>query len=241
MTPSFKPTLFDLVYQDNHLLVINKKAGALSQGDQTGDLDVLTEAKAYLKAEFDKPGNVFLGLVHRLDRSVSGVMVYARTTKSAQRLSGQFRDKTVEKRYLAIVEGSLEGEGVCQNYLIKENQQVKIVTKDYPKSQYAELHWASLLSNRNLSLLDIRLITGRSHQIRIQLANCGHPVLGDRRYGAVQQFSGRHFALHCYRLTINHPVKKEPITFMVMPPPSWFPFFSELEIANCLERLVNQS
>ncbi len=211
----------DVLYLDNHLLVVNKAPGILAQADKTGDLDLFTLAKQFLKEKFGKPGNVFLGLVHRLDRPVSGIMVFARTSKAAGRLSVQFRDNTPHKHYLALVEGTCSGSGTCKDYLLKEDQQVRIVPADHPQARYAELSWRALAHNQGITLLDVSLKTGRPHQIRIQLSHRGFPVLGDMRYGARSEFDGSNIALHCYRLGIEHPTQKKPLTWAAKPPAAW--------------------
>lgn len=211
----------DVLYTDNHLLIIAKPAGMLAQSDETGDLDVVSWGKAYLKRRFDKPGNVFLGLVHRLDRPVSGIMVLGRTSKAAARLTDQFSKHRADKRYLAIVEGRLEGTGTMEDYLVKDDRTVRVVTRGHPKGKHARLRWQSLASGEDTSLVDVRLETGRPHQIRIQLATRGHALLGDTRYGAEAPFEGRHLALHCYYLSIEHPTRREPVITTLDPPASW--------------------
>ena len=222
---------FDVIYLDNHLLVVHKPAGLLVQEDRTGDPDLLTLGKAFLKEEFDKPGNVFLGLVHRLDRPVSGVMVLARTSKAASRLSDQFRRRAPDKRYFALVEGRLEGQGTREDYLAKIDRHVRIVKQGHPKGKRAELRWQALATERrkegNVSLVEIELVTGRAHQVRVQLAALGHPILGDLRYGATREFDGRNLALHSYRLEVEHPTKREPMAFAAMPPATWQGYFDE--------------
>jgi len=146
-----------VLYLDNHLLVVNKPAGLLSQADRTGDADVLSLGKAYLKEKFDKPGAVFLGLVQRLDRPVSGVMVLARTSKAAARLTAQFRDHQTDKRYIALVEGRLEGEGRCLDYLAKEDRFVRLVHEGHPGGKKAVLSWKALGSSDGVSLVEISL------------------------------------------------------------------------------------
>jgi len=217
----------DVLYTDNHLLIIAKPAGMLAQSDETGDLDVVTWGKAYLKRRFDKPGNVFLGLVHRLDRPVSGIMVLGRTSKAAARLSDQFSKHRADKRYLAVVEGRLEGSGAMEDYLVKEDRTVRVVTKGHPKGKHARLKWRALASREDKSLVDVRLETGRPHQIRIQFATRGHALLGDSRYGAELPLDGKHLALHCYSLTIEHPTRREPVVTVLEPPDSWSGLFEE--------------
>lgn len=222
----------DIRYLDNHLLVVVKPAGLLVQEDATGDPDLLTLGKAFLKEKFDKPGNVFLGLVHRLDRPVSGVVVLARTSKAASRLSDQFRRRASEKRYLALVEGRLEGEGTRTDWLAKIDRRVRIVNEGHPKGKRAELKWRALATDRrksgDVSLVEVELITGRAHQIRVQLAALGVPILGDLRYGAEREFDGRNLALHSYRLEIEHPTKREAMPFSALPPPTWNGYFDAL-------------
>lgn len=217
-----------ILHFDNHLLVVVKPAGVLSQADKTGDLDLLTLGKAFIKKEFNKPGNVFLGLVHRLDRPVSGVMVFARTSKAADRLSKAFRERNVQKRYIAIVEGELVGTGRCVDWLVKEEGRVRVVDSSYPKAKRAELIWTAVESDKNQTLVEVELMTGRPHQIRVQLSNLGYPILGDFRYGANQTFDGRNLALHAYGLVFEHPVQREPLTFRVPPPnETWLGYFEE--------------
>jgi RluA family pseudouridine synthase len=215
----------DILYLDNHLLVVNKQPGLLSQGDRTGDDDLLTLAKDFLKQRFDKPGKVYLGLVHRLDRPVSGVMVFARTSKAAARLSAQFRSGAPRKRYLALVEGACSERGICIDHVIKEEQGTRIVAADHPRGQYAELSWTTVAQQNQLSLLDICLKTGRSHQIRLQLAHRGFPILGDRRYGSRRMFDGSNIGLHCYLLEVAHPITQEPIGWAAGPPATWQGYF----------------
>lgn len=222
---------FDVIYLDNHLLVVHKPAGLLVQEDRTGDPDLLTLGKAFLKEKYDKPGNVFLGLVHRLDRPVSGVMVFARTSKAASRLSDQFRRRAPDKRYLALVEGRLDGEGMREDWLAKIDRHVRVVKPGHPKGKRAELRWQVLATERrksgDVSLVDVELLTGRAHQVRVQLAALGHPILGDLRYGAAREFDGRNLALHSYRLEIEHPTKREPMAFAAMPPATWRGYFDD--------------
>lgn len=218
----------DPLYLDNHLLVVLKPAGVLAQADHTGDDDLLSQGKAFLKERFDKPGNVFLGLVHRLDRPASGVMVLARTSKAAGRLSEAFRDRKVEKGYLALVEGTLDGEGEQVDYLVKEDGRVRIVGPQYPKAKKAVLRWNALAQDGGLTLVEIDLHTGRAHQARVQMAALGTPLLGDFRYGAKRELDGRNLALHAYRLAFEHPVRREPVVFSAPPPPSWGDRFAEV-------------
>ncbi len=217
----------DVLYSDNHLLVVVKPAGVLSQADITRDDDLLTQGKRYIKEAFNKPGNVFLGLVHRLDRPASGVMVFARTSKAAERLSRLFRERAVEKRYIALVEGRLVGNGEREDWLLKENAKVRKVTASHPGAKRAVMKWKCLGSHNGQSLIEVDLLTGRKHQIRIQLAALGHPILGDLRYGAKREFDGQNLALHAYELGFEHPVRKESMHFAAKPPASWNGFFDK--------------
>lgn len=226
--PEAEGAPFEVLYLDNHLLVVMKPAGLLSQEDRSGDPDLVAEAKRYIKARFDRPGNVFVGLVHRLDRNVSGVMVLARTSKAASRLSKQFREGTPSKRYLALVEGRLLGAGREVAYLHKKKGVVSIVRPSHPGGKRAVLSWQSLAVSRTRSLIQISLETGRSHQIRVQLSALGHPILGDRKYGASAGFSGHQsLALHAYKLAFKHPTLKKAVTFSALPPASWSGFFDD--------------
>lgn len=211
----------DVIYLDNHLLVVNKPQGLLAQADETGDMDLVTLARDFLKKKFNKPGNVFAGLVHRLDRPVSGLMVLARTSKAASRLSAQFRDNLPQKRYLAVVEGDCEGEGVCKNYLVKKNQRVRVTAASTPSARYAELSWRAVAWKNGLSLVEVLLKTGRPHQIRAQLSHMGFSILGDFKYGAKRELDGKNMALHCYFLSLTHPVRDEKMKWIARPPQSW--------------------
>jgi 23S rRNA pseudouridine1911/1915/1917 synthase len=225
-----------ILYLDNHLLVVNKPAGVLVQADDTGDLDLLTLGKHYLKERFHKPGEVYLGLVHRLDRPASGVMVFARTSKAAARLSEQFKSRMADKRYLALVEGEAEAGGRREEYLGRGKSRMRVVDRDHAEAQLAILQWRSLGYSNGVTLVDIRLETGRKHQIRVQLAESGHPILGDFRYGATRELDGRNLALHCYRLGLDHPTRSDRLSWSVTPPESWAGFFEE-EIAALIEEV----
>lgn len=217
----------DLLYLDNHILVVNKPPGIPVQADRSGDPDLQSLGKSFIKHQFNKSGRVFLALVHRLDRPVSGVIVMARTSKAAARLSDEFRRHKPRKRYLAIVEGVCLGTGNLRDYLIKEDERVRIVDKQYPRARLAELGWQSIAAKDDLSLLDISLLTGRPHQIRIQLSNMGFPILGDYRYNARHDFDGRNLALHSYALALKHPVKDKVCQWTANVPMSWQGFFDD--------------
>lgn len=210
----------NVIYEDNHIIVVEKPVNIPSQGDKTGDIDMLTIIKDYLKEKYNKPGNVYLGLIHRLDRPVGGVMVFAKTSKAAARLSEQVRNKEFKKKYLAIVDGKLETKsGVLENYLLKNERTntSKVVKEETPKSKYAKLEYEVLKYNEeiNLSVVKILLHTGRHHQIRVQFANIGHSLCGDQKYGT--RGRGKQICLWAYELSFVHPVSKENMSFSVMP------------------------
>ena len=204
---------------DNHLLVVNKPAGMLVQGDKTGDLSLLEAARDYLKKEFNKPGNVYLGLVHRLDRPVSGVVVLARTSKAAGRLSRQIREKTVKKTYWALVEGNPPHRQKLVNDIERAGATSRIVKTGLGKS--AVLEYQRLGIAQDQSLLEIDLSTGRHHQIRLQLSNIGYPIIGDFRYGSKRKFPNRSIGLHARAISLKHPVRDEVMQFEAEPPNYW--------------------
>lgn len=214
-----------VIYEDNHLLVVEKIPNVLSQADNTKDVDMLTLCKEYVKEKYNKPGNVFMGLVHRLDRPVGGVMVFARTSKAASRLSDQVRTRTMKKSYQAVVLGKCEKSGDYVDYLLKDKKKnmVSVVDKNTNDVKEARLSYrriSSALSRDNrseYSLVEIDLQTGRPHQIRVQFASRKHPLYGDQRYSSVAKV-GQQIALWATKLEIVHPTKKEKMTFVSNPP-----------------------
>ena len=209
-----------VIYEDNHIIVVEKPVNIPSQGDKTGDIDMLTIIKDYLKEKYNKPGNVYLGLVHRLDRPVGGVMVFAKTSKAASRLSNQVREKIFKKTYLVIVNGKMEKEkDVLEDYLLKNerNNISKVVKEGTKNSKFAELEYEVLKYNEetDLSVLKINLHTGRHHQIRVQLSSRNHSIYGDQKYGG--RGHGKQICLWAYSLTIEHPIIKEEMTFISIP------------------------
>lgn len=209
-----------ILYEDNHIIVVEKLVNIPSQGDKTGDIDMLTIIKQYLKEKYNKPGNVYLGLIHRLDRPVGGVMVFAKTSKAAGRLSEQVREKIFRKKYLVIANGKLEEEkDILKDYLLKneKNNISKVVKEGTRNSKYAELDYEVLKydSELNLSVLKINLHTGRHHQIRVQLSSRDHSIYGDQKYGG--RGHGKQICLWAYELTIQHPITKEEMTFKSIP------------------------
>ena len=210
----------NVIYEDNHIIVVEKQPNIPSQEDKTEDMDMLSLVKEYIKEKYNKPGNVYVGLVHRLDRPVGGVMVFAKTSKAASRLSNQVREKIFKKKYLAVVDGKLEQEqGTLEDYLYKDerNNISKVVDKNKKNAKLAILDYKVLAYNelKNLTLLEINLHTGRHHQIRVQLAHSGHSIFGDQKYGTRGQ--GKQIALWAYELTIQHPISKETMVFKSLP------------------------
>lgn len=204
-----------VIYEDNHLLVVEKPQNVLVQADNTNDLDLLTSLKKYIKEKYNKPGEVYLGLVHRLDRPVGGVMVFARTSKAASRLSNMIRMHEFEKNYLAIVEGKVPDEGVFEDYLLKlENENKTIVDKN---GKYSKLSYKLLSYKDGLSLVKIKLDTGRSHQIRVQFSSRGYALWGDQKYNFKVKV-GEQIALWSYELKFKHPVREELMDFKCNPP-----------------------
>lgn len=217
---SDKSNKINVIYEDNHIIVVEKPVNIPSQGDKTGDIDMLTLIKEYIKEKYNKPGNVYLGLVHRLDRPVGGVMVFAKTSKAAARLSEQVREKVFQKRYLVICNGKMEKTyGTLEDYLLKneKNNMSKVVKKGTKNSKYANLDYEVLKYDKDLdlSVLKIFLHTGRHHQIRVQLASRGHSIYGDQKYGG--RGHGKQITLWAYSLKILHPITKEEMEFKALP------------------------
>lgn len=211
-----------VLFEDNHIIVVQKKPNIPSQADKTKDIDMLTIVKQYLKEKYQKQANVYLGLVHRLDRPVGGVMIFAKTSKAASRLSNQVREKIFKKKYLAVLDGKIEKkQGTLEDYLYKDERanRSKVVGKDKKNAKLAKLDYKVLKYNevKDLSLVEIDLHTGRHHQIRVQLSHFGHSIFGDQKYGTRGQ--GKQIALWAYRLTIQHPITKEEMTFEDLPEP----------------------
>jgi 23S rRNA pseudouridine1911/1915/1917 synthase len=207
---------FTVLYEDNHVLVVRKPEHIPVQADSSGDTDLQEMLKSYIGRKFNKPGNVFLGIVHRLDRPVGGVMVFARTSKSASRLSDEMRRNAMDKTYWAIVEGVPAESGSMRHWLIK-NERTNMVTastREVTGSKEAVLYYKTLQSNGTLSLVEIDLETGRPHQIRVQFLASGHPLWGDQRYNK-QARPGQDIALFAKSLAFTHPTSKERMRFDV--------------------------
>lgn len=206
----------NILYEDNHLIVVEKEPNILSQGDITGDKDLFTMVKEYIKEKYNKPGNVYLGLLHRLDRPVGGIMVFSKTSKASKRMTEQIKSHKLEKKYLAVVNGIIKNDSdTFIDYLKKQsNGNTKVTTKDDGK--YAELDYKVLERNKkdNKTLVEINLKTGRHHQIRVQFSSRGYPLCGDQRYGAEDKTQ---IALFAYKLSFTHPITKENMEFKLFP------------------------
>lgn len=215
-----KMNKINIIYEDNHIIVVEKKPNIPSQSDKTEDMDMLTLVKEYIKEKYSKPGNVYVGLIHRLDRPVGGIMIFAKTSKAASRLSEQVRNKDFTKEYLAVVDGEFENKkGILEDYLYKDerNNISKVVNKEKKNSKLAKLEYEVLKYNevKNLTLVKINLHTGRHHQIRVQLSHFGHSIFGDQKYGT--RGKGKQIALWAYKLRIFHPITKEEMVFECLP------------------------
>lgn len=228
----------EILHHDDHLLVIDKPPGLLAQPDHTGDPDVVTRGKARLAD--DRGEDPFLAPVHRLDRPASGIMVLARTSAAAKELSRQFRERLVEKRYLVVVEGTLRGIGTWTDYIAKPDRQPRLVDPDHPDGKRAVLNWQALAREDNRTLLQIELQTGRSHQIRLQATSRGHPVVGDRRYGAASSLGTRAIALHHAVLRLDHPAQSRRETFVAEPPDVWSEVLTD-DMRAALRRMLTHA
>lgn len=211
-----------VVYEDNHLIIVNKTASEIVQGDKTGDTPLSETVKQYIKEKYAKPGNVFLGVVHRLDRPVSGLVVFAKTSKALARLNEMFRNSEVKKTYWAIVkQRPPQDEGELVNYLVRNEKQNKSYAydKEVKNSKKAVLHYRLIGHSQNYFLLEVDLKTGRHHQIRCQLAKMGRPIKGDLKYGFARSNPDGSICLHAHRVKFVHPVSKELIDVTAPLPP----------------------
>jgi 23S rRNA pseudouridine1911/1915/1917 synthase len=235
------PLHIEIIHDDNHLLGIVKPAGLLAQGDRTGDPTALAQAREYVRARYHKPGNVYLGLVHRIDRPVSGVMVFARTSKAASRLARSFHDRLVEKVYLAVVVGTVpDGKGELSGFVERTHTRSRLAPGAGAKARPASLAYRvlgrarlalpprdrrgrSAAVERAVTLLEVTPRTGRHHQIRLQLSAAGFPIVGDLKYGAPEPLPERAIALHAARLRFPHPVRDEAVELSA-PAPAVIPW-----------------
>ncbi|MDE6398835.1 MAG: RNA pseudouridine synthase [Clostridiales bacterium] len=210
-----------ILYEDNQIIVAVKPQNVPTQADSSGDERFLDIVKNYVKVKYNKPGNAFIGLVHRLDRPTGGVMVFARNSKSAERLCTQIAQGDLTKKYLAVTVGTpRDSRARLSNWLQKDEKEnmVRVLPARSEGAKFAELDYKVLESNEKVALLDVNLYTGRSHQIRAQLSNVGCPVFGDAKYGGTTLAKGHNLALWAYQLTFTHPTQKNTMVFKVFPP-----------------------
>ncbi len=226
-----KMSSINVLYEDNHIIIVEKKPNILSQSDITKDTDLLTMVKEYVKEKYNKPGNVYIGLVHRLDRPVGGIMVFARTSKAAKRLNDGIKNHEFNKTYVAVLDGILKKQnGELTDYLYKDEKtgKSKIVNKSYPGTKLSKLNYEVIGYVGDKTIVKINLITGRHHQIRLQFKNLGYPLFGDQLYGKQNKEQIR---LYAYKLSFNHPTTKERLEFKLLP--KW----KELEDETIIHRL----
>lgn len=204
----------NVIYEDNHIIIVNKSSGEIVQGDKTGDTPLVETVRAYIKEKYNKPGNVFCGLTHRLDRPVSGVVIFAKTSKALERINNMLKNHEIKKTYWAIVKNPpKQNEGTLVNYLVRNEKQNKsyAYSTEKPNSKRAELNYKVIGKSDNYTLLEVNLITGRHHQIRCQLAAMGCPIKGDLKYGFDRSNRDGSISLHARSVEFTHPVSKELI------------------------------
>lgn len=212
----------NIIYEDNHILIVEKPINIPVQADNTNDLDLLTILKQYRKEKEHKEGNVYLGLIHRLDRPVGGIMVFAKTSKAASRLSKEIQENTFHKTYYAVVKGITKNKEELKDYLIKDHNKNITHIANKKEGKLALLNYETIKTTNNLSLVKINLITGRSHQIRVQFSSRNHPLIGDQKYDK-KPLQNVNIALFAQSITFNHPTTKEKITFS-LDLPNRYPF-----------------
>lgn len=220
-TANFRSIEKRILYEDNHLFVINKNSGELVQGDKTGDVPLIENIKQFIKVRDKKPGNVYLGLIHRLDRPTSGVLIFAKTSKALSRMNEMFKTRDVEKLYWAIVEGKVENKFERLEHYLRKNQKknlVTVFTQPTKDAKKAILEYKVLGELDNYTLLEVDLYTGRSHQIRSQLSFIGNPIKGDLKYGSKRSNRDGSISLHARKISFIHPVSKETIEIIAQPP-----------------------
>jgi 23S rRNA pseudouridine1911/1915/1917 synthase len=225
---------FTVLYEDNHLLVVNKSSGILSQRDATGDESLVELCKSYIGKKFNKPGAVFLGLVHRLDRPVTGVVVLARTSKALERMNALFRNKETKKTYWAIVKNKPKSnQETLKHWLLKDEKKNRTAAfkKETEGAQYAELDYRVISSEAGHWLLEVSPVTGRPHQIRVQLASMGCPIKGDLKYGDGEANEDGSICLHAKQLSFEHPIRKVPLTIKApLPGMGLWKYFLKLDL-----------
>lgn len=213
----------NIIYEDNHIIVVEKPVNMLTQSDNTKDLDLQTALKMYVKKKYQKPGNVYIGLVHRLDRPTGGLMVFARTSKAASRLSEEIRNKSFKKSYLAVINGKTKKQDTLEDYLEKTGNISIISNKE--KGKYAKLNYELIEYKNNLSLVKVNLETGRNHQIRLQFKSRNMPLYGDNKYN---NDKNKNLGLYAYKLEFTHPTRREKMVFINYPTYSPFNKFKDL-------------
>lgn len=223
----------DIIYEDNHLVGINKHPGHIVQGDRTGDMPLSELLKIYLRNKYNKPGNVFAGVIHRLDRPVSGVVLFAKTSKALARMHVLFKEKTIHKTYWAVVKNKpVNDSGTIKNYLLKNERLNKsfVVPADTAGASLSELHYKIIANSDNYYLIEVNPVTGRHHQIRVQLSHIGCPIKGDQKYGGFRSEADGSILLHARKINFLHPVKNEEVEVVANPPKNglWDYFMSNL-------------
>lgn len=224
-----------VIYEDNHLIAVNKRSGDIVQGDKTGDVPLSELVKQYIKDKYQKPGEVFLGTIHRIDRPVSGVVLFARTSKALERMNEQFRERAIEKTYWAIVKNTPVPESATLvHHLTKDEAKNKSRAYAEPRNNTSrcELKYTVLSKSDNYSLLEVHPVTGRHHQIRVQLSTIGCPIKGDLKYGAPRSNPDGSISLHARSLSFAHPVTKEQVILTATPPTDalWDFFVRDIEV-----------
>ena len=208
------------IYEDNHIIIVKKDPREIVQGDKTGDTPLSEKVKKYLKEKYNKPGNVFCGVVHRIDRPVTGIVIFAKTSKALSRLNDMLRKNEIHKTYWALVEGKPERkEGLLEDYLVSDGRINKtfISSKENPEAKKSMLEYLTVAEGERYSILEIKLLTGRKHQIRAQLANMGHPIKGDLKYGAKRSNKDGSISLQAKKIEFIHPVSKKEINLELEP------------------------
>ncbi len=236
----------NILYEDNHIIAVEKPTGVLIQGDFSGEESLLDQVRTYIKNAYGKPGNVYLGLVHRLDKPVSGAVVFARTTKAARRLHREFKTRNVLKLYLALVHNTGNTESMMQSegwhelkqMVARQHDKTVIVNGTDPRAQEAALSYLPLSRNEKYALLLVRMYTGRKHQIRAQLASVHMPVVGDMKYGSLEQLDDHAICLHSWRLQFTHPTLRTPLNIISAIPER---IRKRIEIENEIHRHLSHS